>query len=101
VRLILIHQGVRYDLAARFHKPGSHVSDLLDALDVRAGITGPTPGLFVDDLFRPGDAEIEEAGLHEGAVVTLTSSTPADFRDDDLPEAESLVLMVVSGPDAG
>ena len=58
-------------------------------------------GLFVDHLFRPGDTEIEEAGLHEGAVVAVTSSRPADRRDEDLPEEGSLALSVVTGPDAG
>ena len=101
MRLILIHQGVRYDIEARFEKPGSHVSDLLDAIERRAGTIGHTSGLFVDDLFRPGDTEIEEAGLHEGAVVALTSSTPADRLDEDLPEEGSLALTVVTGPDAG
>lgn len=101
MRLILIHQGVRYDIEARFEKPGSHVSDLVDAIERRAGTIGHTSGLFVDDLFRPGDTEIEEAGLHEGAVVALTSSTPADRLDEDLPEEGSLALTVVTGPDAG
>jgi hypothetical protein len=31
VRLILRHEGVRYDIEARFEKPGIHVSDLQDA----------------------------------------------------------------------
>jgi hypothetical protein len=35
VRLILIHQGVRYDIEARFEKPGSRVSDLLEAVERR------------------------------------------------------------------
>jgi hypothetical protein len=77
------------------------VSDLQDAIERRAGIVGHTSGLFVDHLFRPGETEIEEAGLHEGAVVAVTSSPPAGRGDEDLPEEGSLALAVVTGPDAG
>ena len=66
------------------------------------GLSGTPSGLFVDDLFRPGDTEIEEAGLHEGAVVTLTSSTPdGPPRRGPCPTEGSLALTVVTGPDAG
>ena len=86
------------DLDVRLRRPEVTVFDLATALHPTSSSAPPPPSLLVDGISAPGDLTLEEAGVHDGSIVSDPGHPPA------LPRAVSgglLELVVIAGVDAG
>jgi S-DNA-T family DNA segregation ATPase FtsK/SpoIIIE len=76
------------------------------AMSARQPSTDRTVGLWVDGVYATGDLDLDEAGLHEGAIVSLDRPAIADGvrgPADPAPETDpsSVWLCVLAGAEAG
>jgi S-DNA-T family DNA segregation ATPase FtsK/SpoIIIE len=96
VQIVFDDERSQRELDLQIDDPGACVADLMAALDPRSGHSAA--GLVIDGWFASRDLELVEAGLHDGAVVSLAAHEPT--RHPDLRRGE-LGLEVVGGLEAG
>jgi DNA segregation ATPase FtsK/SpoIIIE, S-DNA-T family len=93
LQIVVARDGGERELDLLLEDPQATVDDLLDALPFEVG---DATGIVVDGRWFPGELEVDECNLHEGAVLQLASGPPRPTSPPGGPD-----LVVVAGPDAG
>ncbi len=87
-----------YDVDVEARRQDVAVADLAEALGAPPPAGGGTAGLYVDGLYQPGDFELRDAGLHDGATVSFA---PPPQEEHPGPGADGIVITVLTGAAAG
>jgi len=92
VQIVIEHKGMQREVDLQIEGSNACVGDLVGAVDPNAH----EPGVVIEGRFFGLDIGLDEIGLHEGAVVRITSRAREQFSPPNGP-----VLAIVDGPAAG
>jgi DNA segregation ATPase FtsK/SpoIIIE, S-DNA-T family len=93
MQIVVERDGIEREVDLLLEHPHATVDDLLDALPLERG---DAAGVVVERRWFPGDLEVADLNLHEGAIVHLALGPPRAEPPVGGPE-----LCVVGGSDAG
>ncbi len=92
MQIVIEHKGARREVDLLIEGPDACVADLIGAADGRM----TEAGVVIEGRFFGRDAGLDEIGLHEGALVRVTSETARQQ-----PSSRGPVLAIIDGPAAG